>query len=270
MRPINLLALLLFIGGLVWVITLSQPSVRQIQKTYYTAISPFLKAGSQAETHARAFIEEVQHSKDLEKKLERAHRERDRFKLIASRVRELEQENNELRTAVNFARQARFDIIPSRIVRRSPLTWSSTVTIDRGTEHGDLGMDQPVVAANGGLVGRVHNPVDSFSSVLLITDEASQVSAQVRGSPEKGIITGKLTSYGEKPVLRLLYLSKTAALTPGMMVYTDGRGKLFPPNIPIGKIISYNSGPEYGEALVDPVVDFNSLATVFVITRGTD
>lgn len=270
MRPSNLLALLLFIGGLVWVFTLSQPSVRQIQKTYYTAISPFLTAGSKAETHARAFIEEVENSQDLEKKLDRALRERDRFKLIASRVRELESENNELRTAVNFKEQARFDIIPSRIVQRSPLSWSSTVTIDRGLEGDQVNIDQPVVASNGGLVGRVYNPAESTSSVLLITDEASQISAQIKGSPEKGIIVGKLTSYGEKPILRLLYLSNTAALTPGMMVYTDGRGKLFPANIPIGKIISYNSGLEYGEALVDPVVDFNNLATVFVITHGTE
>ena len=252
-----------------WVFTLSQPAVRKIQQGFYTALSPIYTTGSQTELAARAFVSEVEHSEDLAKKLAQAERDRDKFKLIASRVRELENENNDLRVALNFTEQARFDLIPSRVVRRSPLTWSSTVTIDAGIKT-RVQEDQPVLAENGGLVGRVYNPVEKFASVLLITDEASQVSAQVRGSPEKGIITGKLTTYGQKPVLRLLYLSKTAALTPGMMVYTDGRGKLFPPNIPIGKIISYLSGPEYGEALVDPVVDFNQLTTVFAIPSGPE
>ena len=267
MRPLNLIALLLFTGGLVWVFTLSQDAVRTIQYTYYSAVSPFLKSGSKAEIAARAFMDEVEHSRNLTEKLKQAERERDRFKLIAARVHELEKENNELRSAVHFKKQTRYDITPARIIRRNPLTWSSTAIIDRGSDS-DLLSDQPVVASNGGLVGRIYNPVEGSSTVLLITDEASKVSAQIKGTPEKGILSGILTSYGEKAYLRLEGLSKNAAVTPGMMVYTDGRGKLFPPNIPIGRVESFNTGPVSGEALIKPHVDFDKISTLFVINQG--
>jgi cell shape-determining protein MreC len=51
-----------------------------------------------------------------------------------------------------------------------------------------------------------------------------------------------------------------------MKVYTDGRGKLFPPNIPIGTIEDFEVGPVFGEAEIKPAVDFTNLKNVFVIT----
>jgi len=68
MKPQNLIALLLFIVGAVWALTRSERSVRNIQSTYYTAISPFLKGGAAIETKASEFIQEVEHSKALEMK----------------------------------------------------------------------------------------------------------------------------------------------------------------------------------------------------------
>ena len=51
-----------------------------------------ISKGAKAEKFAHDFIQEVEHSSDLKKQLEQSQRERDRFKLIASRVRELEGE----------------------------------------------------------------------------------------------------------------------------------------------------------------------------------
>ncbi|MDA7930277.1 hypothetical protein N9B63_05505, partial [Akkermansiaceae bacterium] len=77
---------------------------------------------------------------------------------------------------------------------------------------------------------------------------------------------GRQTTFGQTPRLRLRYLSKTAILRKGMKVYTDGRGKLFPANIPIGTIEDFEVGPVYGEAEIKPAVDFTNLRNVFVIT----
>jgi len=90
MKPLNFLALILFVAGLVWVFTLSEKSVRHIQRSYYSAISPLISKGSETEAFANKFLEEVEHSADLEKQIEQVIEERDRFKLIAGRVRELE------------------------------------------------------------------------------------------------------------------------------------------------------------------------------------
>lgn len=266
MRPLNFIALLLFLAGTVWVFTLSEGKVRSVQKTYYLAISPIVSKGGAFEAKANSFVEEVEHSQDLARQLEQANNERDRFKIIASRVRELEGENNELLYALKFQKQTEFNVIAARVVRNKPLNWGSTIEIDRGATNDYIGLSQCVLASNGGLVGRVNQPGDEVSSVLLITDEASQVSARIEGTSEVGILVGQRTNYGETPRLRLRYLSKGAILQKGMKVYTDGRGKLFPADIPIGTIEDFYQGPIYGEAEMIPAVDFNNLKTVFVIT----
>ena len=107
-----------------------------------------------------------------------------------------------------------------------------------------------------GLVGKVDAPSEDTSTVILLTDEKCKVSAKVDGTPELGILSGQRGLTGQDPVLRLSFLSKDAKITPGMLVFTTGRGKLFPPDILLGTVLSFESGPLYGEALVKPAVDF--------------
>ena len=63
MKPVNFIALVLFICGVIWVLTLSERSVRRIQQTYYATMTPFLKGGSSIKSQARNFLEEIEHSK---------------------------------------------------------------------------------------------------------------------------------------------------------------------------------------------------------------
>lgn len=269
MKPLNFLALLLFVAGLVWVFTLSERSVRRVQQVYYSSISPLISKGGKTEEFANRFLTEIEHSEDLEKRLERALNKRDEFKIRADRVRELEAENNELRNALDFKKRTRFDVVAARVVRKRPQMWGKTIDIDRGLDDGfEAEPDTPlcVLASNGGLVGRLQMSGKETSSVLLITDEMSLVSARVEGTREVGLVAGRQTRYGETPRLRLRYLSKTAILRKGMTVYTDGRGKLFPANIPIGTIEDFQVGPVYGEAELTAAVDFTQLKNVFVIT----
>lgn len=264
MKPLNFVALLLFIAGLVWVFTLSENSVRHIQKTYYSAISPIISKGGETEKIANDFIKEVENSKDLEAQLAQVKSERDRFRLIAARSWALEAESNELRNALDFKKKTKFDVLPARVIRRQPQMWGKTIEINRGAEKG-LDRFMCVLASNGGLVGRVDKTSNEVSLVLLITDVTSLVPVRVEGTTEIGMIEGRQTTYGEAPRLRLRYLSKNAILRKGMKVYTDGRGDRFPADIPIGTIEDFEVGPVYGEAEILPSVDFTNLQTVFVI-----
>jgi len=265
MKPLNLIALLLFLGGAVWALTRSDRAVREIQGKYYEAISPFLKTGSQIETHARAFLKETRHSKQLESDLENARRELGRLKLIESRFRDLEEENKQLRSALDFKQSTRFDVVAARVIRRNPATWWQTVEIDAGSDSG-IGT-QLAVLGNEGLVGkidRVDNSGDR-SSVLLLTDEKCQVSARVEGSPEVGILNGQRGGFDGDPLLRLRFLSANAAVRPGQRVLTTGRGGIFRPDILLGTIHSVEKGALDSEALVRPSVNFANLDAVFVV-----
>jgi len=265
MKPLNLIALLLFLGGAVWAFTLSDRVVREIQDGYFKAMAPFLKSGSQLETKARSFTQETRHSKELEVELEATQGEIGRLRIIESRYRDLERENERLRHALNYKQATKFDVVPAQVIRRNPTTWWQTVDIDAGEERG-IGT-QLAVLSNEGLVGKIDRVYakQNRSSVLLLTDEKCQVSARVEGSQEVGILSGQRGHFDGRPLLRLRFLSQDPDLHPGQRVFTTGRGGLFQANILLGTIDSVEKGALDSEALVRPSVNFADLSTVFVV-----
>jgi rod shape-determining protein MreC len=265
MKPLNLIALLLFLGGLAWTFTRSERAVREVQDLYFSAMSPFLKAGSGLETKARSFMEETRHSKELEVELASVRSELGRLRVIESRYRELEQEIAQLQHALDFKKATHFDVVAAHVIRRNPTTWWQTVDIDAGEERG-IGT-QLSVLSNEGLVGKIDRIYkdQNRSSVLLLTDEKCQVSARVEGSPEVGILSGQRGQFDGNPLLRLKFLSTDAAVRPGQRVFTTGRGGIFQPNILLGTIDSVEKGALDSEALVRPSVNFEDLGTVFVV-----
>lgn len=264
MKPLNLIALLLFLGSVVWAFTLSDRAVREVQNLYFSAMSPFLKSGSKLETQARAFLTETRHSKALENELAAFQGEMGRLRVIESRFRDLERENIQLRHALDFKKATHFDVVAAQVIRRQPTTWWQTVDIDAGQERG-IGA-QLAVLSNEGLVGKIDRIYtgQNRSSVLLLTDEKCQVSARVEGSPEVGILCGQ-RAFDENPLLRLKFLSTEAALRKGQRVFTTGRGGTFQANILLGTVESVEKGVLDSEALVRPSVNFANLGTVFVV-----
>jgi rod shape-determining protein MreC len=263
MKPLNLIALLLFLAGATWALTRSEPVVRDIQVAYFKVISPTLKAGSALETNARALLQETRHSKELKTELSAIRSEIGRLRIIESRFDELQSQNKELRKALNFAESTDFEVLAAQVIRRHSTTWWQTLEIDVGLESGVT--KQLSVLSNEGLVGMISRPFKNRSSVLLVTDEKCLVSVRVEGSPEIGILRGQRGEFDNNPKLRLEFLSKDAALKPGQRVFTTGRGGVFQPDILVGTILSVEKGPIDSEALVEPAVNLSDLRTVFVV-----
>jgi len=265
MKPLNLVTLLLFLAASAWALTRSDTSVREIQKGYYAMISPFLRSGSAMETKIRAFDNEVEHSKTLKKKLQLAENELVKLSTEVKHLEKLEKENIQLRAALDFKKRTPFSVIAAKIIRRKPSNWWETAHINRGEIHGVSPM-LAVIAAEG-LVGKVDRPYDETSTVILLTDEACQVSAKVVGTHEFGILSGQRAQNGDNPILRLRYLSRDSNVKKGQKVITTGKGQLFQKGIDLGSIIDVSRGPLYTEAQVKPAVNFADLETVFVLKK---
>lgn len=263
MKPLNLIALLLFLAGATWTLTRSEAVVRDIQVAYFKIIYPTLTVGSSLETKARKLLEETKNSKVLEVQLDATEDELGRLRTIESQFDALKRENMELRHALDFKKATNFDVVAAQIIRRHPTTWWQTMEIDAGEERG-IGI-QLSVLSNEGLVGMIDQPYKNRSSVLLITDEKCQISVRVEGTPEVGILSGQRGKFDVDPKLRLRFLSKDASLKKGQRVFTTGRGGLFQPNILVGTIFSVEKGPIDSEALVVPAVNLSDLGTVFVV-----
>jgi len=162
MKASTLISLFLFLGAVTWVLTLSPPTVRKVQETYYRSISPFLKSGSSVEKFSRDFVREVEHSDNLQRRLEAINSNYNELKLIEVRFRELEREVQQLNQALDFKRQTPFEVRAAKVIKRQPSTWWDTITVNQG-QDAEIG-PQLTVLAEGGLVGRVDQAFDDISN----------------------------------------------------------------------------------------------------------
>ncbi len=176
----------------------------------------------------------------------------------------LETENSSLRQALDFKKRSQFNLLPARIIARSAAAWWTNVQIDRGEQDG-LDSDMPVVT-DVGLVGKTTTVAATTAFVLLVTDENCKVAAYVEGTKEKGIVNGERSSINVQPNLNLSYLSTSANLQPGQRVFSSGvSGGVFPYNLLLGTVKSFQVRPLDAHAVVTPAVDVSKLENVFVV-----
>ncbi|MEM6915281.1 MAG: rod shape-determining protein MreC [Verrucomicrobiota bacterium] len=268
MSRLNIIALIVFAGLLIWV-TLFQPgAVSRIQNGAMVVFEPFMKASSRLESGVETVGTESLSPVQLQSLVADLERERDRLKLEVIQLDEIIRENNQLRRALQYVEKAPLEVVAARVINRKPSNWYSTMVIDKGRSHG-VQVDSPVIVPVGesaGLVGKVSEVIGANSAlVLLLTDEMCQVSAKLQNSQEQGILSGQRGALRAMPNLRLRYLSKEAEAGTGRRVLSSGAGGLFPPDLLLGEVTSFEIGAIDAEAVVKPSVNFEELVDVFVV-----
>jgi rod shape-determining protein MreC len=202
--------------------------------------------------------------RELLQQFENLRRENDRLKVLALQATAIAQENDQLRSALGWQRQAPWKLKLANVVLRDPTDWWRTMEIDLGTRDGMV-ENLPVLTADG-LVGRVSSVGSTRSQVLLLGDPNCKVSALVENpAHDAGVISasGPL----DDSLVELTYLSGSANLKPGQSVITSGLGGIFPKGVPIGQIVDLRS-VEYGlytEARVKLNARLGALEQVWVL-----
>ncbi len=130
--------------------------------------------------------------------------------------------------------------IDARIVGDSSGSFVHSILIERGTNHG-VRRNLAVISAEG-LFGRVIEVSRNLSRVLLVTDYTSRVPVYVVEARVRTILAGNNTN---QP--RLLYIPEEHNIKQGMEVLSSGNGRIFPPGLPVGRVII---NPETGELAV--------------------
>ena len=105
------------------------------------------------------------------------------------------------------------------------------------------------------------------SQVVLLGNPDLRVAAAVQNG-ETGIINSSSSSPQEDNMVDMDYLSGSSTVRPGQNVVTSGEGGVFPPDIPIGKVVDLRS-KEFGlatEARVKLWADLGALQEVWVMT----
>ena len=263
MKKLNILALLVFVAGLVAVFTFDTATTRQIQARVMSLLSPFIHSSAAMEQAAADAVAPQINPAELK-------RENDDLRVQVERLRIIQQKHNQsieeiakLRQLIGFKQAAPFKMTAVKVIRRESSTWWNSLIIDKGSLDG-IGTDSPVITSVG-LVGKTSTLAPHMTKVILLTDEMCRVSAKVEGTLEQGILAGERAALEVRPELHLRFLSRNANINAGASVYSSGEGGVFPPGLLLGRVKRFENREISGEAIVEPAVDFSTLDYVFVI-----
>lgn len=264
MKTLNLIALSVFIACTVAVLTLKTPTTLAVQSKVLSLLSPFIHASATVQDSTSNAMTLQLDPKEVQKQNEKLTLEVQKLRILNQRHEELLEENTHLREMLGYRQRARFkNLIAARVIKRSAATWWSGLIIDKGSDDGVFA--DSAVLTDVGLVGKVTKVAANLSEVVLLTDELCRVAAVIEGTREKGILSGERGAHDAMPDLRLRFLSRNAAITPGASVLSSGDGGVFPAKLLLGRVKVFENREISGEALVEPAVDFTRLEDVFVV-----
>lgn len=263
MKPLNLIALLAFLAVSVGMLLLNKSKSRELQDKVMTVFSPFIHASATVDKEIVSNNAVVGDPVQMMRDNEKLQIEVQRLRIITKKYDELMDENGRLRKQLDYRQGSPFKLTAARVVKRSAGTWWNTLVIDKGSLDG-LGTDSPVIT-DVGLIGKTGKLSPHMAEVILLTDELCRVSAYIEGTREKGILAGERGGTDLRPDLRLRFLSRNAVINVGANVYSSGDGGVFPPGLHLGKVKRFENREISGEAVVEPVVDFETIDHLFVV-----
>ena len=178
----------------------------------------------------------------------------------------LNRENDRLRALLELTEAHEdYELVDAYIIGRSSTDWSSTFTLNRGTNAG-IAKDMVVITANGAVVGLVTEAGPNYAVFKSVLDSSLEISATMSSSGYSGMVTGGYSS-GHAKMLRMDYLPSSAVIRNEDQVVTTG-STLYPRDL----ILGYVADAGYDEtgvskfAMLEPAADIENLEQVFVLT----
>ena len=180
-----------------------------------------------------------------------------------------QRENQRLRNMLDLTSvREDFVLVDAYIIAWSSTDWSSTVTINKGSNAG-IALDMCAITANGEVVGLVTEVGENFAVVKTVLDSSLEISATIASSGYRGMVQGGYTD-GRKDLLRMDYLPSGAIIRNNDQVVTSG-STVYPRNLIMGKIIDagFDETGVAKYAILEPAADLGRLEQLFIITDYT-
>ena len=227
---------------------------------------------------------ELDKHRELEKRYEQAQKRLKESRLEKDRFDRLERENERLRKQLELPRQNDFPEIQAQVKAIRLNTISPRIIIGKGKKHG-IELYMPVITRAHdnqqnlvrAVVGMIV-AVDDYNAVVQpLTHSGFRMGVRLPKRGQWAILSGNSGSSRET---LLTYLSASAQenratfshseinLELKSTVVTSGAGGIFPPGIPVGKVL--RKGEQEGEfktAFVQPYVEVDRLDFVIIILK---
>ena len=159
--------------------------------------------------------------------------------------------------------------VAATIISREPNSYCNVFIIDKGTDNG-IQKDMNVIAGSG-LVGIVTDVGKNWAKVRSVIDDDTSISGMFLKTSDTCIVSGNLELL-DKGYINVSMINLKAEVYDNYEVVTSYISDKYLPGILIGYVsnIGIDAGQMSKEAYLTPVVDFQHLEAVLVITRLRD
>ncbi len=179
----------------------------------------------------------------------------------------ISRENDRLRAALALKdANPDYQLVDGYIISWSSNNWTSTFTINRGTNIG-IAEGMCAITANGELVGLVSEVGPNYAVVKSVLDSSLEISATIASSGYNGMVQGGYST-GLDGLLRMDYLPSGATIRNKDQVVTAG-STIYPRGLIIGNVVDagFDDTGVAKYALLEPATDIRSLEQVFIVTE---
>jgi rod shape-determining protein MreC len=203
---------------------------------------------------------------NLQAELDAVTAERDALIAEKSQLLEQLQEMEDMRALLQFQEtRPELQLLNADVIARDPRGSEKYVIINRGSNDGIV-VGMAVVSPNY-LVGQVTSVEPTRAKVLLSIDSGFQIGARLQTTRDEGIVYGRWQLGGR---LLMRHLRVDAQIAESELVVTSNKTERVPEGLVIGKALSITRDTLQNETEIEvlPLVDFDNLQTVTVITGG--
>jgi len=191
----------------------------------------------------------------------------DRNELLTevARLKKEEEENNELRSLIEFSERESKTPVAAHVIAQTPSSGRHTILLDKGSDDG-LRLDMPVIVGNGILVGKIFKVDRTTSLALLLTDTRSHVGGLVQNEDDTlGVVQGKR---GLSLEMRLI--PQNQDIQPADLIVTSGIEPLIPKGLVIGRVqlVETEERNPFKRATIISPIAFDQLEIVAVLFPG--
>jgi len=183
------------------------------------------------------FFDTFFYVKEINKKNESLRLTIEKQKHLFIENKNLLEENQHLRELLQMKKKTKYEIIVAQVSYIDSLNPYETISIDKGVNDGikqNMAVTTPL-----GVVGRIKEVFDDYSTVELITSNQSYTSATDENSNTLSILSGQ-----GNEMLNLEYIVTDSDIHLGDKIFTSGISDIYNKNLFLGEITAINNDDE--------------------------
>ena len=152
----------------------------------------------------------------------------------ASQVEQLAQENSRLRSLLALRERITTPAAAAEVLYDAADPYTRKIIIDKGMAHG-IEAGSPVIDESG-VLGQVTRVLPLISEVTLVTDREHAIPVLNARTGARSVAFGDPITRGGS--LELRFMAGNADVQAGDMLTTSGVDGVYPPGLPVAKVIS--------------------------------